>query len=413
MAITNPPGGANLHRGITAYKQTLQNERDAPISDGKAAPSKTSAPAAPASKTGQIEGLIKTGSLNKEPEEKPGEEKKESRYRQTAKFLILLGEDEASRILSGLDTGQVEEIAKEIAALRGISSGEAETVFKEFQGLLKTSGGTGYTGGAAGGIEEARRLLYAAFGPVQGESFLRRAVPEAAGNPLDFLDDFSGEQVAFLLREETPAAAAMVLSRLSPQMSAAVLANTTPGRKLEIVKRIARMDKVSPEVLEQAAGALREKARHIAEAGAGGSPSEINGINALAAILKHTDNSFGERLLAELEEADPDIGHTLKDRLYTLEDVIQAGGRPLQEKLKTMDNRDIALLLKGRSPGFTEKILSNVSSSRRILIQEEAEIMGPVPRIEVEAAAREFLAWFRQGLEDRTIFLHTDKDVIL
>jgi flagellar motor switch protein FliG len=343
---------------------------------------------------------------------KPAAGKGESRYRQVAKFLILIGGDEASRILSGLDPEQVEEIAKEIASVRGITSDEAEAVFKEFRGLLR-SPGAGYTGGTAGGLEEARRLLYAAFGPVQGETFLRRSVPQAAENPLDFLDDFSGEQVAFLLREETPAASALVLSRLSPQMSAAVLANTPPDRKPEIVKRIARLGQVSPEVIERVAGALREKARHIAEANAAGEAVEVDGINALTAILKHADNSFGERLLSELEEDDPDIGRTLKDRLYTLEDVIEAANRPIQEKLKGMDNRDIALLLKGRSLKFTEKILSNVSANRRASVLEEQEYMGPVLRKEADAVAREFLSWFRIARESGRIFLYTDKDVII
>jgi flagellar motor switch protein FliG len=419
MAFTNPPGGrdGNLRRGIAAYKQTLRQPQPADAPGVKNAPSQpASGSEGSGDKAGLVDGLLKTGALSgvltkgtNRLGKKPAEG--ESKYRRVAKFLILIGGEEASRILSGLDAGQVEEIAGEIAAIRGITSDEAEAVFAEFRGLLRTS--QGYTGGTSGGIDEARRLLYAAFGPVQGETFLRRTVPEAAGNPLDFLDDFSGEQVAFLLREETPAAAALVLSRLTPKAAAAVLANIAPDRKLEIVKRIAHSGQVSPEVLERVAGALREKARHIAEANAAGRPVEVDGMDALTAILKHADNSFGERLLSEIEEDDPDIGHNLKDRLYTLNDVIEADNRSLQEKLKTMNDRDIALLIKGRPAEFTNKILSNVSTNRRTLIREEGEIMGPVPKFEVDAVARDFLAWFRLGRETGKILLRTDEDVVI
>jgi flagellar motor switch protein FliG len=74
----------------------------------------------------------------------------------------------------------------------------------------------------------------------------------------------------------------------------------------------------------------------------------------------------------------------------------------VQEKLRNMSDRDIALLLKGRSETFTQKILTNLSKGREEMVREEAEIMGPVPKIEAEAAGREFLAWFRQrsGLEE-------------
>ncbi|MDR2246725.1 MAG: flagellar motor switch protein FliG [Treponema sp.] len=427
MVRTIPPNGGNLRRSIDAYKRTLGQSQPEDTAAGKTGlPAPQSAPpasgtAASASEAGQVDGLLKTRVLGKGTDRRddtggtPGGKKPdagdgESKYRRAAKFLILIGGNEASRILSALDEEQVEAIAKEISTIRGITAEEAEAVFEEFRNLLRSS--SGYAGRASGGIEEARRLLYAAFGPVQGEMFLRRTVPEAAENLLDFLNEFSGDQVAFLLREEIPAVAALVLSRLSPKLSAAVLAALPPGRRLETIRRIARAGQVAPEVLERVAGVLREKARHIIEAGAGSHPATVDGMDTLTAILKHADNSFGERLLEELEEEDPDIGRNLKDRLHTLDDVIEADNRPIQEKLKTMTDRDVALLLKGRRPEFTNKILSNVSSNRRTVIREEGEILGPVPKFEVEAVARDFLAWFRAGREKGKILLHTDEDVI-
>jgi len=103
----------------------------------------------------------------------------------------------------------------------------------------------------------------------------------------------------------------------------------------------------------------------------------------------------------------------MKDRLYSLEDVANAADRPIQEKLRTMDDRDIALLLKGRSEAFTQKIMWNLSSGRADRIREESEIMGAVPKIEVEAAAREFLSWFRQSIDEGRILMLTDKDVLV
>jgi flagellar motor switch protein FliG len=192
-----------------------------------------------------------------------------------------------------------------------------------------------------------------------------------------------------------------------------VLANTAPDRKLEIVKRMARLGQTSPEVLEQVAGALREKARHLSAAANGGDGEPVDGMNALAAILKHSDYSFGDRLLKELADEAPDLGQDLKERLHTLDDVIQAEDKPIQEKLGTMEDRDIALLLKGRSPEFAQKILSNVSANRRSLIREEGDMMGAVPRRDVDTAAQEFLTWFRLNREAGRILLLTDEDIIV
>jgi flagellar motor switch protein FliG len=359
-------------------------------------------------------GFLKTGP-QEQPEKQPENDKTPkkppvSKYRRTAQFMVLIGSEEASKILSRLEPHQVEAISKEIVSMGSISPEDAESVLEEFRSLLSPA--YGYSGSSAGGIEEARRILYAAFGPEKGEGMLVKAVPEALENPFDFLKDFSGEQLALLFRDESPAACAMVFSRLPSKLSAEALAFTSPERKLEIVKRIARLRETSPEVIERAAEALREKARHFGSSNAD-TGAQIDGMNVLAAILKHSDLAFGGRLLEELEEDDPSLGKEMKDRLYTLEDICGAADRPIQEKLRTMDDRDIALLLKGRSDAFTQKILWNVSEARATRIKEESELMGSVPRIEAEAAGREFLAWFRVNREEGRILMLSSEDVIV
>ena len=407
--------GTQVSRGIAAYKKAM-GEDAALEQQSPGIPSRARGKQSESLISPPGEGLIKTG----KPRPSGRKPKKEvsrpqaSKFKRAAQFMVLIGSDEASKILSRLDPGQVEAISKEIVSIKTISPGEAESVLEEFRSLLSPS--YGYSGSLSGGVEEARRLLYAAFGPEKGETLLVKAVPGAAENPFDFLSDFSAEQLALLLRDESPAACAMVFSRLPSKLSAAALANTRAERKLEIVRRIARLNKIAPEVIERAAAALREKARHFGQSKAGAAEfagGEPDGKGVLAAILKHSDLAFGGRLLEELEEEDPSLSREMKDRLYTLEDVTGAADRPIQEKLRTMDDRDIALLLRGRSEAFTNKILGNISSARKERVKEESEIMGPAPKIETEAAAREFLAWFRLNREEGRILMLSGEDVLV
>jgi flagellar motor switch protein FliG len=267
-------------------------------------------------------------------------------------------------------------------------------------------------GANSGGVEAARRLLYAAFGPEKGMEFLNRALPKTRENPFSFLEELSGEQIALLLKEESPGAAALILSRLPPALSAETLVAAGSGRKTEIVRRIARLGRTAPEVLEQVAGALREKARKLGSVNPKDAPA-VDGRGALAAILKQSDFSFGDRIIRELDGEDPELSRELKERLNTLEDVIKAEDRPLQEKLRSMTDRDLALLLKGKTPEFADKLLSNLSTQRRIEIREEIRLMGAVPRRDVEDATKSFLAWFRENREEGRILLIDDEDVIL
>jgi flagellar motor switch protein FliG len=339
----------------------------------------------------------------------------ESKYRRVAKFLILIGSERAAEIFSQLDSKQVEKISKEITSISSISGAEGEAILTEFRSLLSSP--FGYSGGVSGGVEAARRLLYAAYGPEKGEQILGRAVPEARANLFDFLEDFSGDQLAMLFREEPPGAAALVFSQLPPKLSAAALACITGEKKMEIVRRIAKHAPVAPEVLEQIAGALREKARHIAGAKSEG----FDGMNALTAILKSADASFGDSIIRELEHSDPDLGKIIKERIYTLDDIVFASDLPIQKKLASMENRDIILLLKARSKqndaddagAFREKILSNLSQTRRDDLAAEEEFIGPVPRRDVDKAASDFLGWFRKNREDGHILMFNDKDIVL
>ncbi|MCL2130619.1 MAG: flagellar motor switch protein FliG [Treponema sp.] len=367
--------GMNASRGVKAYRSIME------------------------------EGFLKTGRL---PPEESGDKLPASKVKRAAQFMVLVGSDEASKILSKLDPSQVEAISKEIVNLKAISSEEAEIVLEEFRSLLSPS--FGYSGSSSGGIEEARKHLYAAFGPEKGEAILLKAVPDTAENPFDFLLDFSAEQAALLFKDESPAACALVFSRLPPKLSAGALANINPGKKLEIVKRIAHGIECSPEVMERVAAALKDKARHFGRSNDSG---EMDGRSVLAAILKHSDISFGGRILDELEDSDPSLSREMKDRLYSLEDVCNAADRPIQEKLRTMNDRDIALLLRGRSEAFVNKIKANISLSRTIRVEEESEVMGPVPKIESEAAGREFLEWFRLNREEGKILMLNDEDVFV
>jgi flagellar motor switch protein FliG len=425
MAKVNPPETTPQRpgfpvRGLAAYQQAVGPQQKSPLSlpKAKADPPQEILPQMQ-TREGSKE-FIKTDAdtftnplfqtkFKKAPqaEPKPVPAEPESKYRRVAKFLILVGADEAAQILSHLDPEQVEAIAQEIASIRGITPEESEAILAEFRSLLAAS--YRYTGPVQGGLDTARRILHTAFGPEKGEAFLKQTHAEAAKNPFRFLEDCSGEQLVFLFKDETPAVEALVLSRVSPSLAAAVLAHSPPERKIALIRRIAHLEKTSPEVVDRVASTLKERIRHL---DSNASPG-IDGIGALTAILKVADPSFGERIMEELAQADPYLSRDLKDRLHTLDDVVNAEDRAIEDKLFSMSDLDIVLLLKGRSEAFTEKILANLSAERRAHIREEAEILGPVRRRDVDRAAKEFLDWFRENREAGRILLLDDKDIIV
>jgi len=407
--------GNLLRHGIDAYKKTinidneikaLEQTRPEKINNKKHAHKpkvpgeflKTDLPAKNVNQ-GSLQGSLLKETISEQPE---------SKYRRVAKFLILIGSEQAAEILAELDPEQVNEISKEIALTKIIKPEERDEIFKEFHLLFSKP--YSLSGSSHGGIETARQILYAAKGPEKGEALLNKAVPESRENLFSFLEEYSPEQIVMILKTETDQTAALILSRLSSKLSAGTITKLPAKQKAEILKRMAHQREISPEILEQVSAALKEKVRNIA---GGANSIEINGMQTLAAILKQGDYSFGDRIINELEKEDPEVGKNLKDKLYTLDDVINTIDRSVQEKLSTMTEREIAVLLKSRKQEFREKILSCVSAGRMQIIREESEILGAVSKSECDAAANEFLAWFRKARENGEIILESDKDVFI
>jgi len=344
-------------------------------------------------------GLLKT--TDTKPPAKP--EPVEPRIRRVAKFLVLVGSEQATGIMREFDEPLVQELSREIAGIGRIGADEARDILAEFKSLLDRP-----ISSSSGGIDTARRILHGAYGPEKGEALLNKAVPDSKENVFGFLLDFSPEQVVFLLKDENPATTALILARLPPKEAAGVIAKFPMASKKQILLRIARRQEVTPEVLERVAAALRERARTLGNTDE--KDLEIDGMQTLAAILKQGDYSFGDRLLGELGTEDPDIGKSLKERLYTMEDIIDVYDRSLAEKLKTMDDRQIAILLKGRSGELRNKILSNVSAGRRLRIAEEGELAGPLSKRECDEVANGFIAWYRNAREKGELALNDDEE---
>lgn len=326
----------------------------------------------------------------------------ESKYRKVAKFLVLIGKDEAAGILSRLDPKQVEEISREIAGISRISNDEAEKILAEFRNML--ADGFLKTTTAQGGTDAARDILNRAFGKEAGEAILKKTVPSGGLKPFDFLEEYEGQQIALVLGGESPATIALILARVSPTCAAKTIKHLDKERRSDVLKRIASLAAVSPEVLGMVASALREKFTAIGRQDSDG----IDGRFALAEILKRSDFSFGEKLLQELHGIDPKLAEDIQKKIYTLDDIVRANDRPLQEYLRSMDNSKIVLLLRGKSEAFQTKIRANLSKNRRILIDEEDENLGPLPRVEVEEQANIFLTWFRKAREEGNIVLEED-----
>lgn len=321
--------------------------------------------------------------------------KKDSPYRKVAKFLLLVGTDEAAKIMTRLSPEQTERVVLEIASIRRVEKDEATVVLAEFESLLRKAREP------SGGIETARTILETAFGPEMANDMLKKAVPDFLGKPFDYLTDLDADRVLRLISDELPAVKALVLSQIAPAKAASIIKLMTPVEKNETVIRLAKLKAINPDVIRRVDETMREKVLTI---GTDKSDS-IDGRSALAEILRRMDGGSEKAILSGIAEHDPDLGKDLRDRLFTIDDIVLAEDKFIQEQLRLLNDHDLAVLVAGKSDVFRNKIFSNITKNRGALVLEEEQCILPISRQESEKVSGAFFSVMRRAWERGEFFI--------
>ena len=325
----------------------------------------------------------------------------DSVYRRVAKFLLLIGVNEAAKILPHLTAEQTEKIIPELASIRSVDPDEASVIFAEFQSLLERSR-------QSGGVQTARTILEKAFGADKAQAMLEKTVSYPDGTPFDYLQEISAERLSQLLKDESAPVQALVLSRLKPALAAAFIKSLDRERQKDIIGRMAKLSSISSEVVRRVDRAMREKSQTLStETG-----TALDGRGVLAEILKKMDPESEKSILSVLDENDAELGADVRKRLFTLDDIIRADDRFIQETLRAMSDGELALLIAGKPEEFREKILTNVSKGRGDSVLEEEQLKKPIRKRDADEVTDAFFGTLRRAWEQgKLVIKGRDDDV--
>ena len=343
---------------------------------------------------------LTSGGLIKVPEQPKEKDGRENIYRRVAKFLLLIGVDEAAKVLPHLTEEQTEKIIPEIASIRSVEPDEARAILEEFQSLVKQAR-------EDGGVDTARTILEKAFGSVKAGEILEKTA-SAVTKPFEYLSEADSERVGFLLKDESNAVKALVLSYLKPKTSADVINALEDADKKDVILRLAKLKEVSPEIIRRVDQALQTKMNAMATS----KSDSIDGKNVLAQILKRMNPDAEQDILNNLSEQDPNLGEDLRERLFTIDDIIAADDRFIQDKLRAMDEESIAYLIATKREDFREKILKNVSENRRKSILETEDFLKPMRKSDCDKVTAQFFSILRRAYEEGKLYIKGRDDDI-
>lgn len=373
-------------RGIRAYQQTAKTTSKPTTPETKeqsvSVPGKISPVGKKTPATKNIREYFRTEIEQRAAKSKKKSSQKKKGARKAAELLLLVGKEEASNILQHMSVDEVRSVIYELARIKYLDPQDAKKTLAEFGREADEKGLYN------GGVDIARGFLKIAFGDHEGERILRNAAPDLLDRPFIFLEDLELAQLLGLLQDESVETLAVILPMLKPHIAKAVLEHLSPGIQPDIIKRMATIGRVDSSVIIRIEEILRDRIR---QQGGPVASSEIDGRQTLANILRHMSVGDEKKLLEHLATEEPEMAKTIEEHLITLECLLYMTTKDLHEVFHRMNEKDIGLLIKGKSKEIRERILQSLSSRKRASVLEEEQLMGPIRKREVDKATREFL----------------------
>ena len=314
----------------------------------------------------------------------------------TAVLLISLGSEISAQVLKHLDEDDIEDITLEIANMRRVEPDIKEAVLQEFYELCLAQN---YL--AVGGIDYAKEMLEKALGPTRASGIIEKLVSSLQIRPFDFARKTEPSQLLNFIQNEHPQTIALIMSYLHPEQAGAILSALPATQQVEVAKRIATMDRTSPEVLKEIEAVLEKRLSSFVL-------QDFNmagGVERAVDILNPVDRRKEKTIIESLEEEDPELAEEIKKRMFIFENIVTLDDRSIQRVLREVDLKDLALALKTASEDVTNRIFKNISKRAVEMLKEDISLMGPVRLRDVEEAQQKIVNIIRQLDESGEIII--------
>ncbi len=309
--------------------------------------------------------------------------------RKAAILMVMLGEDAASEIYRHLPPTEVEQVTKEIAGLNRVDPDMATGVLEEFHRLVLTGD---YV--SQGGTEYANKLLVKAFGK-EGAADLLQQVAQAAemsGTKLDSLRKADPQQLAKFIEGEHPQTIALILAHLESKQASTVLMRLPPELRAEPIKRLAQLRQFSPEMAQKVSVVLHKRLEALGEQ----TRRAYAGLRGVADLMNRLDAATGKTILEAIEGEDPKLALSIRNLMFTFEDLLTVPEAGVRELLGQMDKKTLATALRGASEELKNYIFKSMSSRAVEMLKEDMEVLGPVKSKDINRAQMEAVAVARK-----------------
>ncbi|MBQ8262098.1 MAG: flagellar motor switch protein FliG [Lachnospiraceae bacterium] len=305
-------------------------------------------------------------------------------------LLITLGPEKSATIFKHLKEEEIEDLTLEIANTRSIAPSVKDGVINEFYEVCLAQQ---YI--AEGGIGYAKEVLEKALGAEKALDVIGKLTASLQVKPFEFIRKTDATQLLSFIQDEHPQTIALILSYLSSTQAAMIISALPQEHQADVARRIAVMDRTSPDVIKEVERVLESKLANLVNQ----DYTIIGGVDQVVDILNATDRGTEKHILEILEIEDPELADEIRKKMFVFEDILLLEDRSIQRVLRDVDNNELALSLKGSNEEVQNVVFKNLSKRLAQMIKEDMEFMGPVRMKDVEETQQKIVNIIRK-LED-------------
>ncbi|MDF2948230.1 MAG: fliG [Sedimentibacter sp.] len=332
-------------------------------------------------------------------------ETKLSGRQKAAAIIISLGADDASKIYKFFKEDEIEQLTYEISRLQHLNPQIMENTLKDFYDLCLTQKVI-----TEGGFEYARNVLEKAFGAQTATSLLERVTKTLRSKSFDFLRKADYKNLLTIIQNEHPQTIALILSYARADQASAVIAELPKEKRIDVVERIAKMDRTSPEVIKYVEEELEKKFNSIVSVDF----TEIGGVNYVADVMNNMDRGNEKYIFDELNKKDAKLADEIRMRMFVFEDIVTMDSMSIQRFLREVDSKDLVYAIKGSNKEVADVLFSNMSTKMGETIKSELEYTHNVRLRDVEEAQQRIVSVIRRLEEEgELVIAKSGKDDII
>ncbi len=313
-----------------------------------------------------------------------------SGIQKAAVLLISLGPEMSAKIFKHLKEDEIEDLTLEIANTRSVSPQTKDEVLNEFYEICLAQQ---YI--AEGGIGYAKELLEKALGVDKAQDVIGRLTASLQVRPFEFVRKTDASQLLNFIQDEHPQTIALILSYLPSAQASQIIASLPLDKQADVAKRIAQMDRTSPDVIKEVEKILERKLASLVNQ----DYTIVGGVDAIVEILNFVDRGTEKHIMENLEIEEPELAEEIKRKMFVFEDILSLDDKTIQRVLRDVDNNDLGVALKAAAEEVQNVIFNNLSSRLATMIKEDMDFMGPVRMKDVEEAQQKIVNIIRK-LED-------------